>query len=555
MLQKLTIENFALFESATCDFSVGLNVISGETGAGKTILMEALNAALGGKVSSDFIRTDAKCFYIEAQFAAVSAGTILQLKANDIAVDADRVLVTRRYTMGKSEQSVNGVRVTLATLKLLAQDLIDLHGQHEHQALLREQTHLAIIDCYDSRITGVYEKYLKEYTLYRKTVKQLNDYEQLGKNAAQRSDILAWQIQEISEAALTPGEEEQLEDSGKILANAEKIALAATHCYSMLRGGKDSGVIDKLYLAKQDIEMLARYYPPIAEQVGAVNSAALAMEDVSETVRDIGNSVEFNQQKLNTCYSRLEQIKKLKRKYGASVDEILAFRLAAERELDEIENLDVQIQQCKNDIAKVLQCLSKSAEELSALRLEAARMFSKTLTAELSELAMSGGRLQVEITQQSEFTETGRDSVEIMFSANIGEPVKPLSKVASGGELSRIALAIKSQMNINSDANTVVFDEIDSGVGGKTALVVAEKLKKIAQTRQVLCITHLAQIASIADKQFLLIKMVENNRTASNIVELTAIDRKTEIARMLSGIVNDKSIAMAEELLKKPEEE
>ncbi|MEI6286878.1 MAG: DNA repair protein RecN [Bacillota bacterium] len=554
MLQRIKIENFALFENAECLFSPGLNIISGETGAGKTILMEALSAVLGGKVSSDFIRTEAKNFYIEAQFVKVSKDTCALLSANDIVVDDDKVLVTRRYSQGRSEQSINGVRVTLAILKLLAQDLIDLHGQHEHQALLREQTHLALIDGYDSRIATIHAKYLSEYLFYKKSLKQLADYEQLSKNTDQRNDILNWQIREIGETALTIGEEEQLEEQGKILANAEKIATATSRCYAMLSGGKDKGAIDKLYVARQEIDTLVRFYPGLAEHSSILNQAALALEDVSEAVRDIGNNVEFNQQKLNTCYSRLEQIKKLKRKYGASIAEILEFKAAAEHELNAIENIDEQISQCKKDIDAVLVSLSKIAEELSAIRVEAAQRFSQILTGELSELAMAGGRLQVEITQQSEFSESGRDCVEIMFSANIGEPVKPLSKVASGGELSRIALAIKAQQNINVDANTVVFDEIDTGVGGKTALVVAQKLEEIAQNRQVLCITHLAQIASVAKKQFLLKKSVENNRTASNLVELSTADRITEIARMLAGNVNEKSLAMAEELLKKSED-
>ena len=553
MLQRIKIENFALFESAECVFSSGLNIISGETGAGKTILMEALSAVLGGKVSSDFIRTDAKNFYIEAQFIQVSKATGALLSANDIDSDDDKVLVTRRYSQGRSEQSINGVRVSLAILKLLAQDLIDLHGQHEHQALLREQTHLVLIDGYDSRIVTTHAKYLNEYLFYKKCVKRLTDCEQLSRNTDQRNDILNWQIREIGEMTLTIGEEEQLEEQGKILANAEKIATAAAHCYSMLSGGKDKGAIDKLSLAKQDIDTLVRYYPSLAEHSTIIDQAVLTLEDASEAVRDIGNNVEFNQQKLNACYSRLEQIKKLKRKYGASIAEILEFKTAAELELSALENIDAQILQCKKDIDTVLLSLSKIAEELSAIRVEAAQCFSQILTGELSELAMLGGRLQVEITQQAEFTESGRDCVEIMFSANIGEPVKPLSKVASGGELSRIALAIKAQQNINVDANTVVFDEIDTGVGGKTALVVARKLKKIAENRQVLCITHLAQIASVANKQFLLKKSVENNRTASNLVELSAIERKTEIARMLAGIINEKSLAMAEELLEKSE--
>ena len=322
----------------------------------------------------------------------------------------------------------------------------------------------------------------------------------------------------------------------------------------MLSGGKDKGAIDKLYLAKQDIEVLARYYPKIQDQIVTINSAALAMEDVSETVRDIGSKVEFNQQKLNSCYERLELFKKLKRKYGASIAEILEFKASAERELTAIENLDEQIKNCQSDITFALQKLAAVADQLSALRLDAAQMFSKVLTVELAELAMLGGRLQAELTQQPEFSETGRDSVEIMFSANIGEPVKPLSKVASGGELSRIALAIKARLTTTLDANTVVFDEIDTGVGGKTALIVAEKLKNIAKNRQVLCITHLAQIAAIANRQFLLKKTVDNNRTASNITELAPIERRAEIARMLAGIVNDKSIAMAGELLEKSEE-
>ena len=516
--------------------------------------MEALSAVLGGKVSIDFIRTDTKYFYIEALFTAVSVETLLALSSNGITADAGQVLVTRRYTQGRSEQSINGVRVSLATLKLLAQDLIDLHGQHEHQALLREQTHLALVDGCDSRIASVSNDYARYYLGYKKCLARLEECEQLGKNAEQRNDILTWQIREISEAALNPGEEEELEEQGKILANAEKIATAATHCYSLLSGGKDKGAIDKLYLAKQDIEVLARYYPKIQDQIVTINSAALAMEDVSETVRDIGSKVEFNQQKLNSCYERLELFKKLKRKYGASIAEILEFKASAERELTAIENLDEQIKNCQSDITFALQKLAAVADQLSALRLDAAQMFSKVLTVELAELAMLGGRLQAELTQQPEFSETGRDSVEIMFSANIGEPVKPLSKVASGGELSRIALAIKARLTTTLDANTVVFDEIDTGVGGKTALIVAEKLKNIAKNRQVLCITHLAQIAAIANRQFLLKKTVDNNRTASNITELAPIERRAEIARMLAGIVNDKSIAMAGELLEKSEE-
>ena len=550
MLQKITIENFALYERAQCEFTAGLNVISGETGAGKSILMEALNAVLGGKVSADYIRSGCKYFVVEAVFDNIPSSVAVLCAQYAIRCDGT-LCIMRRYAQGRSEQTVNGVRLTLAQLKELAQYLVDVHGQHEHQALLRESTHLRLLDSFEPAITEKLVNYRAHYKHYRDISKKLDELHARASTAAQRQDILNWQIKEIAEANLKVGEDEELEHKGKVLANAEKIALAANNCHEAIEGsGRGQGALSGIGRAGEALEVLTRYYPQLIDYQQQLKQVELILADIAEIARDTVDNIEYSPQALDACYTRLEAIKKLRRKYGETVRDILQYQDDAKRELDEIENFDAHVDTLKAEITAVNKLLEQLADELSVARAVAADKLARELTIGLAQLAMQGGRLQAEITRNSELSESGWDSVEIMFSANTGEPVKPLVRVASGGELSRIALAVRASINQNEDVATVVFDEVDAGVGGKTAFAVARKLRAIARSRQVLCISHLAQIAAAAHSQFLLEKTTINDRTASNVRRVDDCERRRELARMLAGCINEKSLAMADELLK-----
>ncbi|MCE5285756.1 MAG: DNA repair protein RecN [Pelosinus sp.] len=540
MLKSLTVINFALIEYITVEFSEGLNILTGETGAGKSILIDALNTVLGGRASVDYIRTNTDFFRVEAVFDLSLANAVEPiLQEQGISLEADGALIiSRKFSRaGKNTTLINGCNIPLGVLRQIGSSLVDMHGQHENQALLNSDTHLALIDNFCREIAPKLAQYRGVYGEWLGLKKELDALKNRTRETAQRVDMLKWQIEEINAAALQPNEEEKLEKEIDILSHAEKISTAAVSAYNLLNSGAkgSGGVLTLLADIKHNLEVASRYDPKITPQLTVVTDSLYQLEETSTDLRLYADSCEFNPSRLNTLQQRMDVIYKLKKKYGASVHDILAYCQTAQRELADITNYDERIEKLAKAQAQLVQKLSLLADELHILRKRAGASLAEQITMQLQELGMAKAVFQAELNKAETFSNTGCTEVALLFSANQGEEAKPLEKVASGGELSRIALAIKALCSRRDAVHTMIFDEIDTGIGGQTAQMVAEKIALVAAFKQVLCITHLPQIAAMADLHMYIEKVAENERTHTMVRSLSKEAAVMEIARMASG--------------------
>jgi DNA repair protein RecN (Recombination protein N) len=540
LLKSLTVINFALIEYITVEFSEGLNILTGETGAGKSILIDALNNVLGGRASVDYIRTNADFFRVEAVFDLSLSNSIESiLKEQGISLEADgSLIISRKFSRtGKNTTLINGCHIPLGVLRQIGSSLVDMHGQHENQALLNVDTHLSLLDNFSSEITPKFEQYKRVYTDWLGIKKELDALQNCSRETAQRVDILKWQIDEINAAALQPSEEDDLEKEINVLSHAEKISKAAASAYNLLNSGAKggSGVLSLLADIKHNLEVAARYDPKITPQLTVVTDSLYQLEETSTDLRVYADSCEYNPNRLNSLQQRMDVIYKLKKKYGASVQDILAYCKTAESELADINNYDERIAKLTKSIEQLAHQLSLLGDELHTLRKTASVNLSQQITMQLKELGMAKAVFQAEVNKTESFSITGCTDVVLLFSANQGEEAKPLEKVASGGELSRIALAIKALCSRRDAVHTMIFDEIDTGIGGQTAQMVAEKIALVAAFKQVLCITHLPQIAAMADLHMYIEKVAEDERTHTVVRSLSKEAAVMEIARMASG--------------------
>lgn len=541
MLKSLTVWNFALLEHVQVEFEPGLNILTGETGAGKSILIDSLGAVLGARMSADMVRSGCDWLRVEAVFSLEDESLGLhELLTQQAIDDADKeLIITRQLTRaGRSTALVNGCHVTLAVLRQIGAYLVDIHGQNENLALLKEENQFHLLDGYDSDVSEALAAYECVYREWREKKKAYAEKQQASREYAQRLDMLHWQDKEISEANLKPGEDEQLEADIRKLSHAEKIVGSVEESYQLLEGGGGNGlgVLPALSQVKKDLEEIGRFDDALANAQKMVEEAYISLQEASYELRDYGESVEFSPERLDQLQSRMDVIYRLCKKYGATLEDVLAHQAKVEQELSEIENYDEDIAALEKEIAALEEKLGQKADALTKLRTAAARDLSAAIEEQLFALGMPKARFHIRVEQAEDYGANGRDDVAMFFSANPGEAEKPLQKVASGGELSRIALAIKTVASSrDSSVPSMVFDEIDTGIGGRTAQMVAERIALVAQYKQVLCITHLPQIACMADAHLYISKRTVEGTTATQIRPLSERERISEIARMASG--------------------
>lgn len=541
MLKSLTVWNFALLEHVQVEFEPGLNILTGETGAGKSILIDSLGAVLGARMSADMVRSGCDWLRVEAVFSLEDESLGLhELLTQQAIDDADKeLIITRQLTRaGRSTALVNGCHVTLAVLRQIGAYLVDIHGQNENLALLKEENQFHLLDGYDSDVSEALAAYECVYREWRERKKAYAEKQQASREYAQRLDMLHWQDKEISEANLKPGEDEQLEADIRKLSHAEKIVGSVEESYQLLEGGGGNGlgVLPALSQVKKDLEEIGRFDDALANAQKMVEEAYISLQEASYELRDYGESVEFSPERLDQLQSRMDVIYRLCKKYGATLEDVLAHQAKVEQELTEIENYDEDIAALEKEIAALEEKLGRKAAELTRLRTAAANDLSSAIEEQLFALGMPKARFHIHVEQAEDYGANGRDDVAMFFSANPGEAEKPLQKVASGGELSRIALAIKTVASSrDSSVPSMVFDEIDTGIGGRTAQMVAERIALVAQYKQVLCITHLPQIACMADAHLYISKRTVEGTTATQIRPLSERERISEIARMASG--------------------
>ena len=541
MLKSLTVWNFALLEHVQVEFQSGLNILTGETGAGKSILIDSLGAVLGARMSADMVRSGCDWLRVEAVFSLEDESLGLhELLTQQAIDDSDKeLIITRQLTRaGRSTALVNGCHVTLAILRQIGAYLIDIHGQNENLALLKEENQFHLLDGYDPDVAEALAAYTCAYREWREKKKAYDEKQQASREYAQRLDMLHWQDKEISEANLKAGEDEALETEIRKLSHAEKIVGSLEESYELLEGGGGSGlgVLPALSQVKKDLEDISRFDDALANAQKMVEEAYISLQEASYELRDYGESVEFSPARLDQLQSRMDVIYRLCKKYGATLDDVLAHQEKVERELSEIENYDEDIAALEKEIAALEKELGKKAAALTELRRAAAKDLSSAIEEQLFALGMPKAQLAIRVEPAADYGPRGRDEVAMFFSANPGEAEKPLQRVASGGELSRIALAIKTVASSrDSSVPSMVFDEIDTGIGGRTAQMVAERIALVAQYKQVLCITHLPQIACMADAHLYISKRTEEGTTATQIRPLSERERISEIARMASG--------------------
>lgn len=555
MLKTLSIWNFALIEHVQIDFDKGLNILTGETGAGKSILLGALGMVIGRRTNIDAIRSGCEFMRVEAVFTLDNNLVKDFLTKYNILVEDDDLIITRQINInGKNSVQINNCHTTMAILRQLGELLVDIHGQHANQALLKPIKQLSLIDMYDGdAIQKQKEAYLEKYYQWLQIKQKLADSKINTQEMAQRLDMLKWQINEIENAKLILDEDEKLESEIKVLANVEKISLLTQDAYKLLYKGENGkfAILSSLSQVRKDLENLAQYDENMAKVHQILDEAYFQIQDSADEIRSYGESIDYNPQKLDMMQSRLNDIDKLKRKYGNTIEEILNYLAKAKEELTYIENYDDNLAKLEQKLSLLAKDVSQEALILHELRQKSAKALEMAIMKELASLSMADAKLVINLTlNNDDFTENGADDVEILFSANLGEDLKSLAKIVSGGELSRIALALKTITAKKDDIDLMVFDEVDTGVGGKTAQMMAEKIARIALYRQVICITHLPQIAAMADAHFYISKETKNNKTFTTIDEINYDAKLAEIARMSSGIdLTQASLENAEEML------
>ncbi len=561
MLKELNIKNFAIIEELGVSFTPGLNVFTGETGAGKSIVVDALNLVLGERASADLIRTGCPESVVEAAFELnrAVAGEIRDLLAEQgIAADPQEDLIVRRVlsASGKNKVYINGSMATLATLAALGSILADIHGQHEHQSLLSLERQMAMLDSFGG-LAPLRETLAAAYYRLQDLRAELAGLEAGDRDRAQREDMLRYQKNEIEAAALKPGEDEQLALEQKVLANSEKLAGLSRATDEALYASDESALacLKKAMTSLREIAAIDARLAPVLELCEAGRAQ---IEEAAREVSSYADRVEFDPDRLEMIGDRLDLIQKLKRKYAATVEDVIAFSKKAAAELERMERSTEQIEQLKSDIRTAKAGLTGMAQELTQRRTAAARDLEKKVGAELAQLGMKNTRLNIAITQGPgddtldghALGPRGADRVEFLIAPNPGEDPKPLAKIASGGELSRIMLALKTILVEGDGIPTLVFDEVDAGIGGAVAEEVGKKLKRVASNRQVFCITHLPQIASMASSHYGVMKFVKKDRTHTEVRLLGRKDRVDEIARMLGGkTITEATLKHAEEMI------
>ena len=550
MLELLHIENIAIIERADIAFGSGFNALTGETGAGKSIVIDALGAVLGQRTSRELIRTGAEKAFVSATFGGVPA-QLPGLEENGLAPEEDGTLLLQRelYGDGKNVCRVSGRPVTVAQLRRIGASLLNIHGQHDGQQLLDEEQHLFYLDRF-GRVDAELTAYRKRFDAWRATKREMDALKMDEAEKARRVDMLHHQIDELERADLQEGEEETLLARRNILRNGEKFLSAISAADACLNGGDESlGAVSAIKEAEDALRGLRSLGDEFVELSDRLESLRCEAYDLAETIRDKKDEYDFSPQELDAVESRCDQLYRLKKKYGSSVEEMLAYLERSREELDRIEYADDRLAQLAEKCKSLERAAREAAHALTDKRRAAAKELETRISRELSELDMPKLRFSIDF-QEKELSEDGTDTVEFLMSANVGEDLRPIRKIASGGELSRIMLALKNVLAEQDSVMTMVFDEVDTGVSGRAAQRVAEKLARLSRTRQVLCVTHLPQLTAMADVHFGVEKGEENGRTLTRVRELDRAARRAEIARMSGGDhPSETMLSGAEELL------
>ena len=549
MLQSLHVHNFALLEDAHADFTPGFNVFTGETGAGKSILIDAFGMVLGGRSSADYVRSGTDGLWVQAVFDVSGQQEIKALLAeHGLEPEEDLFLKRQISAAGKSRAYINGVQVPLAVLKAIGARLVDIHGQHENQALLKPDAPLHLTDAFGGlKLAQALQEYKQLYSEYTAAVKHLSSLEQENEQQDLLLDRYAWEIKEISDAALKPGEEDGLETEARLLQNSERIMKAVDSSYQQL--DEEDAILSRLARVRDQLQYAARYDSRLAPLAECADSAWISLDDCRTELSEYMAGSEFNGERAAQVQQRLDIIYRLQKKYGGSTQSALEYLQQTQEKLEQLQQIAKLLEQAQKAVAEAVVRLGRAAAVLTQLREASAKALAQRITQHIRDLAMPNGVLQIKCGQLDKFMPLGRDELKFIFSANMGEPLNDLEKVASGGELSRIALAVKTVLMNSGDVATMVFDEIDTGVGGVTAQKMAEKIAAISGVGQVLCITHLPQIAAMADAHFLIEKSVEHASTVSRIHPLREEESIEELARMLGGVeITDTVLENAREM-------
>ncbi len=553
MLSVLHIENIAVIEQAEILFEGGFNVLTGETGAGKSIVIDAISAILGERTYRDVIRTGANRAFVSAIFTNIPQYD--WFSENQVEFDPQELQVQREiYADGRNVCRVNGRPVSVASLKKLGGRLINIHGQHDSQQLFDEENHLTYLDAF-ARDEQELEAYQQAFSAMQSVQREIQKLSMDESEKLRLMETLTFQIEEIRAANLVSGEEEQLKERRKVLQNAEKLSDALRMADEALYGGDSSdGAAGLLSNAEHALSRVSTISTDMQTLHQKISDLMYSVQDAADELRAMRDDLSYSEGELEEIEERLDAIHKLKRKYGASVEDVLAYLADSEQRLDEIEFASDRIETLKKREAELQKETTRQGEILREKRLSAAQAMESRICDELRQLDMPKIRFVCEFTPQQPM-QTGLDSVRFLMSANVGENLKPLSKVASGGELARIMLAMKQVLAQQDGVPTLIFDEVDAGVSGRAAQKVAYKLWTVSKGRQVLCVTHLPQIAAMADAEYTVEKRVENERTYTSVLHLDESGRKQELARLIGGsMITETTLAGAAELLRLAEE-
>lgn len=552
MLLQLTIENFALIEKLTISFEKEFNILSGETGAGKSILIDAINYVLGSKFNKDLIRTGEMKTFVEAVFDIENEK--IKECLDDLNIEYEDLVIISRETFqnGKSIVKVNGKAIILSMLKKLTEKLIDIHGQHQNQTLLDKANHIIYLDSYgEDRIN---EKVSEYQILFKKTKDLEEKIENLKGNEDREKllNYLKFQVDDIDEANLKVGEDEELAEKYNLLSHAEKINNSLRIAYNLLNGRSDGeSILDNISHVCHELASTEKHLEKIKEINQSLNNIYYSLQDISRDVRNLNEDVVYDEQELEQVNSRIYKISLYKKKYGEKIEDILNYKDELLKQYDELLNSEATIKMLIAEKDILLDRMEVLSEEIHLIRIDIASQLESRISDELKYVGLEKCTFKIDVMYHSDFNLRGKDEVQYLVSTNPGEPLKSMEKVVSGGELSRIMLALKTVFVDKDKIPTVIFDEIDTGISGRIAQCVAEKMYEISTKHQVFCITHLPQIACMSDCHFLVSKHIHNNKTFSQVKKITEQDKILEIAKMIGGVeVTSSTIENATEMTK-----
>ena len=536
MIVSLHVKNMALIEEVEVEFGRGLNILTGETGAGKSIVLGSVNIALGTGNFRDLVREDADYALVELVFHSEQEVVRKKLEKMDIPQEDGEVIISRKYKNGRSVSKVNGETVPVSFVRELASELLDIHGQHEHQTLLYPKNHLGILDEYSGQELAVLLKQCSEqYHTLLQARRRLEKAQADEASRAKEMDFLAFELQEIESAALKPGEDEELEAQYRLMANGQRIMEALSETGSLTGCGSDSGASDAIGHALRAMNAVSGFDEELGGLCGTLEEIESLLNDFNRGLADYMDSFTFDEQEMHRIEERLDLLNRMKAKYGKTLEDVLAYQREKEDRLRVLENYEEYLARLRAEYEKSERNIRQTSKEITAIRRQNAKVLKAKITEALVDLNFLNVQFEIQFESLDKPCDHGMDAVCFLISTNPGMPAKPLGDVASGGELSRIMLAIKAVMAEQDAVETLIFDEIDTGISGRTAQKVSEKMAVIARNHQIICITHLAQIASMADQHFQIEKHPSGGKTVTTITQLSEEESVTELARILGG--------------------